>query len=958
MKSSRLLGVGICLMSILDSTSALSVFDLFSAAKQIGKSLVSSSDAELQNAISSPTFAARTDSIQDIKAATEIPNAYIVQLQPGTAVSKRSGSEHEEFHKRATEKFKYSTRVEFKDSSIFYGISLQAEQGIDLATIKTLPNVVNVWPIRQIPNPNPARHLPNSGKGSGWPKTHRNPQSDSNYVHTMTGVDKLHSSGVKGRGIKVAIVDSGVDYKHPALGGCFGEGCKVGFGYSFVDDDGNPANSSDPLASCADGGHGTHVSGIVGMQDPADAPFGLVGVAPEATLGMYRVFGCGGSAATDIILQAFEKAVQDGADIISASLGGYGAWEANDPFGPVTAAIEAKGVAVIVANGNSGGDGVATVTPPGVGAKVIGVGSVENIKYPAVYPASDSAQNTFSYAGTPWPFTAPVGGLKVYDISTGFDYDYAKYGCDDSFYSAAASKVSDLNNTVLLVRRGVCALDNRANSAASYGFKSLLAYSVDYIDVFAKDYGTIEPSSDFQLTTVNVEDGAKIVSGLAQQGDSYRLYFNSSSYSLGSMSSGCFSSNFTSYGPSWELHLKPQLSAPGGKILATWPLEASGYAVLSGTSMATPYISGVYALIKSVNPSLQVQDIREILQSTARPLKYIYDQSILHTTAAQGAGIVNAYSAVTYKTRIEGTQMDLGDTDSLAPQNFTIQNNSPYEKTYTITHNPAGLVRYFPYPDNPVAGVISLSALGIPDVPVYASASLTTSEVTVAAGGKAMVDVNFTPPSGERQAQIPFYSGFIGISSSDNEQLSIPYIGLPYSLYKADYLDLSNITGTKLPFIGIQGATAAEANTGYANYTFDSTGSLEPILVFRNLQPIPLARIDIVHVDTTFIPNYYGFDRNVTYPNIVKPNITTKADLGGFQTLGMITGSFLPQAPSIFFNYFRGPVFDESFTLIGNLVNGDYRPIVSVLRYGGDKNKLSDYVTWLGPIMAMRGLPN
>ncbi len=83
----------------------------------------------------------------------------------------------------------------------------------------------------------------------------------------MTGVDKAHAAGIKGKGIKIGIIDTGVDYRHPSLGACFGPNCKVAFGYDFVGDAYDPdakippVESPNPLATCVAGGHGTHVSG-------------------------------------------------------------------------------------------------------------------------------------------------------------------------------------------------------------------------------------------------------------------------------------------------------------------------------------------------------------------------------------------------------------------------------------------------------------------------------------------------------------------------------------------------------------------------------------------------------------------------------------------------------------------------------------------------------------------------
>ncbi|KAI8056101.1 peptidase S8/S53 domain-containing protein, partial [Syncephalis plumigaleata] len=110
-----------------------------------------------------------------------------------------------------------------------------------------------------------------------------------------------------GSGIKVGIVDSGIDYLHPALGGCFGAGCKVAYGHDFVGDDftnavwpapgWKPVEDDDPLDTC--NGHGTHVAGLI-AGNAAD----FKGFAPAATLGAYRVLSCTGSTPVDIIVAA------------------------------------------------------------------------------------------------------------------------------------------------------------------------------------------------------------------------------------------------------------------------------------------------------------------------------------------------------------------------------------------------------------------------------------------------------------------------------------------------------------------------------------------------------------------------------------------------------------------------------------------------------------------------------
>lgn len=106
-----------------------------------------------------------------------------------------------------------------------------------------------------------------------------------------------------GAGIRIGIVDTGVDYMHPALGGCFGKDCLISYGYDLVGDDwtglNNPVPDDDPYDDCI--GHGTHVSGIIAAQPN---PMNFTGVAPGAKLGMYKVFSCLGSGTTDDVVIA------------------------------------------------------------------------------------------------------------------------------------------------------------------------------------------------------------------------------------------------------------------------------------------------------------------------------------------------------------------------------------------------------------------------------------------------------------------------------------------------------------------------------------------------------------------------------------------------------------------------------------------------------------------------------
>lgn len=191
---------------------------------------------------------------------TYIPNTYIVELEraSGTAAAAR-------FAQKLGGKMKYRVRKEFNSSKFFYGLSLTlTDDTSHKADLLKVSGVKNVWPVRAVPRPNPFVAAPPASQSNGT-LPHIKGSSDVNRPLKMAGVDKLHSQGIKGKGVKIGIIDTGVDYLHLSLGGGFGPGYKVSFGYDFVGDDytgfNTPVPDSDPLVTCATGGHGTHVTG-------------------------------------------------------------------------------------------------------------------------------------------------------------------------------------------------------------------------------------------------------------------------------------------------------------------------------------------------------------------------------------------------------------------------------------------------------------------------------------------------------------------------------------------------------------------------------------------------------------------------------------------------------------------------------------------------------------------------
>jgi subtilisin family serine protease len=193
---------------------------------------------------------------------------------------------------------------------------------------------------------------------------------------TLIRADKVWTTlGTRGQGVKVAIIDTGIDYTHPALGQGFGPGFKVIGGWDFVNDDADPFD---------DNGHGTHVAGIVAGQSDQ-----ITGVAPEVSLIAYKVLNASGNGSDSAVLAAVERAADpnedgntsDHVDVVNLSLGGSG-----NPDDPVCVAVDnasAAGVTFAIAAGNSGVfHGIAS---PGTSRSAITVGASDLVDHIASF---------------------------------------------------------------------------------------------------------------------------------------------------------------------------------------------------------------------------------------------------------------------------------------------------------------------------------------------------------------------------------------------------------------------------------------------------------------------------------------------------------------------------------------------------------------------------------------------
>ncbi|KAK0529661.1 hypothetical protein OC835_004272 [Tilletia horrida] len=714
----------------------------------------------------------------------------------------------------------FAIRQEFPNKRLFFGISVTLEHAYDMSLLRHMRGVRSVTPISFIRRPMP---YGNKVQLASKPSQHQLLECKNNLA--MTGVDKLHAMGIDGRSTKVAIIDTGVDWSHPALGGCFGKGCKVSFGFDFVGDDydgaNDPAPDADPLSSC--GPHGTHVTGIIGAQD---SKYRLTGVAPGAQLGMYRVFGCQGGTADDLLMKAMEAAFEDGADILSISVGAPAGWT-ETPTARMASNVAKEGRIVVVASGNDGAVGMFFPSSPAVGKDVIAVGSIDSALF-TVFNA------TPYYA--PRAFKLPA--MPVY--ATASDPSVSRDACDP-----LPEYVPDLSPYVVLVRRGGCSLDVKFRHVSESGGKTVLLWNTALPPIY------LEPGNGVNnAAMIAAADGAWILDQI-QSGNVVRLAFpdNGPTTVANNMTGGTVSP-FSSYGPTFDLLPPTDVSAPGGLILSTWPVNLGNYSILSGTSMAAPFTAGAAALVLQaqrqgrLGTSVPVgpRDIIDRLRNTALPASNSTKGIFLETVAKQGSGLLQVDKAVMYTTVISPSRIMLNDTRTFKRMHtFNITNGSPQVLSYLIEHEAAGSAITFPFQR------YNYQNMGpVPMVSSAASVVISPRQLSLDPGETYTVTVNFTLPQGRDvdPGLFPVFSGFLRVSSSGNETLTVAYMGLGADLSSIKMLDDKNGMSKNYALPAVLIGDTGKVQRLPRVYTFQD-GDL-PVLQFRLVAGSRLTRIDIV----------------------------------------------------------------------------------------------------------------
>ncbi len=455
------------------------------------------------------------------------------------------------------------------------------------------------------------------------------------------------SGGVEqaGKGAKIAILDTGIDPRHPGFQPP--EGWEMPEGYPPEDlSEENRAltNAKIIVARSYDGqsardmeGHGTAVA-MVAAGVPHESPRGLIsGMAPGAWLGVYRVSDPeDGLIYSDIVLRALDDAVKDGMDVINMSFGSVGALPPDDdPLAEAVGNAIAAGVVVVNAAGNTSGP--MTVDDTASAEKVIAAGSNEAAPETQVIPTvglpapAQASSNVVSHE----PVMGPLVDAAWYGD---------RYGCQP--YPEGA-----LSNKIPLIERGVCFFHEKLAFAAAAGAPAAVVFN------------TANPASGTpeDLVVMNVDDNPTIPGMFIRNSDGTRLqeyltFWDDLQVTLRFQSPDALPdriSSFSSRGPSVDLRIKPDLLATGSRIYTAavmdeWSMcdicDASGYATLSGTSFSAPLVAGAAAVLKAARPDLGVDAYRSLLINAAHP--FLFSTGETAPVNSAGAGLLDVAQAM------------------------------------------------------------------------------------------------------------------------------------------------------------------------------------------------------------------------------------------------------------------------------------------------------------------------
>ncbi len=657
-----------------------------------------------------------------------------------------------------------------------------------------------------------------------------------------TGIFNSSSFGYDGTGTVIAVLDTGLDYYHSAfsvgnftadtgkLGLTFAEvGALVGdtraegmqngltasdvyinekipFAFDYADGDSDVY----PIAS----DHGTHVAGVIAGKDDV-----ITGVAPNAQLVIMKTFSdILSTARTAWIMSALDDCVVLGVDVINMSLGtdcGFSRERDKEAVWGVYDRIREAGISVVAAASNSFNSTYGSEKNGNLG--LTSNPDSSTVGSPSTYKGSLSVA---SISGKKTPYIL-YNGQIIYFLESADRVSEDKNFYDDLLGDAQEMEVEyitipgagrsadytgiDVTGKIVLVARGSTTFEEKANVAEEKGALGIIIYN--------------NVSGDIKM---NVGDAKLAVASIRQDDGEMLAAAKTGKLTIKrSQASGPFMSDFSSWGPTPDLQIKPEITAHGGEIYSAIPGQS--YDHMSGTSMATPNMSGVVALLRQFvvenhpemanDPVAVTAFVNQLLMSTA---DIVYNTNGLpYSVRKQGAGLANLDSAgkttaflQTYD-RLTGEIMDkskieLGDdmnktgvyTLKFAVNNFGATALSYDVAAYVMTEGVSDTKTTDGKTTVTEQGYM-LSGATVA-VKCLSGGSLTGNTVTVEGGKVAELEVTITLSDADKKylddsfANGMYVEGFVTLTakSGTTVNLSAPYLAFYGDWTQAPIFDL------------------------------------------------------------------------------------------------------------------------------------------------------------------------
>ena len=635
----------------------------------------------------------------------------------------------------------------------------------------------------------------------------------------------------KGDGKVVAVIDTGVDMTHPAFTGALGGtpalsadkvasltpqlgngktggyvSEKFPFAYDYADNDPDASPTGEA------GSHGTHVAGIT-----AGNAGEIVGIAPDAQIIVAKVArSSNGGIPDSALLAALDDMVILHPDVVNLSLGQTGGMdnEADSMYATVFKNLQAAGVTVNAAAGNEYTAGYGNLSgknlpyasdpdssvlcEPASYSSVVSVASVDN----------SLAHSAFSVGDRDIPYQRAGGadGQKMPDLSdlTGGPFEYVDggIGSPEDGEALKAKYPEGLAGKIVLVKRGSLTFQDKFNNIAG----SKPAGFIVYNNVPGDSLVVMSLATDgVPAAFISQADGEAMLAAADHRLSVApgKVVPPSSKYSM---------SSFSSWGVTPDLRLKPEVAAPGGNIYSAVP--GGTYEFMSGTSMATPQMAGVSAVVlervqndplfASMSAREKIDVVQNLIMGTATPVvDPLQDTGVFYSPRKQGSGLTNVLAATTssvYPTVVGAPEQsrpkaDLGDGTNGWHFDVTLHNLSGVEATYSLNTQALSEIvdgGFFTGQSSDWRGKgVNIAYSGT------ASASGEGATVTVPANGEATVGIDVTPGSefasyvADNTPNGTFLDGFVRFTSKTASQpdLTVPYAGFYGNWGKAPIFD-------------------------------------------------------------------------------------------------------------------------------------------------------------------------